>query len=105
MLFGTKGDIYFVDLGQYIWADKGGIQSAQSVHVKFIQDETTYRWVKKAPHEGDFMVKSSLIRGNLSHSIRQSRASKDLKSWASVETLQGPSLTGDEEQVRAYAKA
>jgi HK97 family phage major capsid protein len=42
---GTKGDIYFVDLSQYIIADKGGIQSASSVHLRFDYDETVFRWV------------------------------------------------------------
>lgn len=42
---GTKGDIAFVDMSQMLVADKGGVQSASSIHVKFIYDETVFRFV------------------------------------------------------------
>ena len=42
---GTKGDIYLVDLSQYIMIEKGGMQSAVSIHVRFINDETVFRFV------------------------------------------------------------
>jgi HK97 family phage major capsid protein len=42
---GTVGDIMLIDPSQYIMIDKGGIQSASSIHVQFIYDETCYRWV------------------------------------------------------------
>lgn len=42
---GTSGDIIFVDLSSYLAIDKGGIQSASSIHVRFIYDETTFRFV------------------------------------------------------------
>jgi HK97 family phage major capsid protein len=41
---GTKGDIVLVDLSQYMVIDKGGLQSAQSMHVRFLNDEQTFRW-------------------------------------------------------------
>lgn len=41
---GDKGDIYFVDLSQYLLIEKGGVQAASSMHVKFIYDEMTYRF-------------------------------------------------------------
>ena len=41
---GTKGDIYFADLSQYVLADKGAMQTASSMHVKFIEDEMTFRF-------------------------------------------------------------
>lgn len=41
---GTKGDIYFVDMSQYIFCDKGGIQAASSIHVKFDYNETAFRF-------------------------------------------------------------
>jgi HK97 family phage major capsid protein len=41
---GTKGDIYLVDPTQYLFVDKmGGLQSASSVHVRFLYDEQTFR--------------------------------------------------------------
>jgi HK97 family phage major capsid protein len=42
---GTVGDICLVDLSQYVMIDKGGIQSASSIHVRFVYDEMTFRWV------------------------------------------------------------
>jgi len=41
---GTLGDILLLDLSQYLMIDKGGMQSAQSIHVRFLNDETTFRF-------------------------------------------------------------
>jgi HK97 family phage major capsid protein len=40
---GDVGDIILADMSQYILADKGGIQSASSMHVKFAYDEMAFR--------------------------------------------------------------
>ena len=43
---GDLGDIIFADLaGGYILAEKGGIQSDMSIHVRFIYDESVFRFV------------------------------------------------------------
>jgi len=42
---GTVGDIIFADLNGYILAEKGGIQSDMSIHVRFIYDEQVFRFV------------------------------------------------------------
>jgi HK97 family phage major capsid protein len=42
---GTRGDIVLVDLSQYLWIDKGDVQSASSIHVRFLNDETVFRFV------------------------------------------------------------
>lgn len=44
---GTLGDIMLVDLSQYIMIEKGGIQSASSIHIKFDYDETAFRFVMR----------------------------------------------------------
>ena len=41
----TSGDIILADLSQYIMIDKGGLQSASSIHFKFTTDETAFRFV------------------------------------------------------------
>lgn len=41
---GDLGDISYVDLGEYLWIEKGGLQSASSIHVNFLSDETAFRW-------------------------------------------------------------
>lgn len=48
---GTEGDIVLVDLDQYLMIDKGGVQSASSIHVRFIYDETTFRFVYRCDGE------------------------------------------------------
>lgn len=42
---GDKGDIYLADFGQYIITDKAGINAQQSIHVRFVYDETAFRFV------------------------------------------------------------
>ncbi len=42
---GTVGDIALIDFSEYLMIDKGGIQSAESMHVRFIYDEMTFRMV------------------------------------------------------------
>ncbi|MDA2937031.1 phage major capsid protein [Acidobacteria bacterium AH-259-A15] len=41
---GTKNDLVFVDLSQYLLVQKS-LQSAASIHVQFVTDETTFRFV------------------------------------------------------------
>jgi HK97 family phage major capsid protein len=42
---GTPGDIILADLTQYVMADKGAPTTASSIHVRFLNDETTFRFV------------------------------------------------------------
>lgn len=42
---GTKGDVIFADLSQYMTADKMPLQTATSIHVKFLTDEMALRFV------------------------------------------------------------
>lgn len=42
---GTPGDIILADMGEYLMADKGAPQAASSIHVRFLNDETTFRFV------------------------------------------------------------
>lgn len=45
---GTVGDIMLVDLSNgYILAEKGGIQSDMSIHVRFVYDESVFRFVMR----------------------------------------------------------
>jgi len=41
---GTAGDLLLVSLSQYQAINKGGLQSASSIHVKFVEDETVFRF-------------------------------------------------------------
>jgi HK97 family phage major capsid protein len=42
---GDEGDLALVDLSQYRWIDKGGVQTASSIHVYFTTDEMAYRFI------------------------------------------------------------
>ncbi|MFA6315611.1 MAG: phage major capsid protein [Candidatus Paceibacterota bacterium] len=42
---GTAGDILLADLGEYLLLTKGGIEAASSIHVRFLYDEMTFRWI------------------------------------------------------------
>ena len=55
---GTMGDIMLADLSQYIGIDKGGVQSASSIHVKFLYDESVFRFVYR--FDGQPMWNSAL---------------------------------------------
>lgn len=44
---GTLGDIMLVDMSRYLLIEKGGLQADQSMHVRFIQGEQTFRWIKR----------------------------------------------------------
>jgi HK97 family phage major capsid protein len=41
----AAGDIMLVDPMQYVMIQKGGVQSATSIHVRFVNDETAFRFV------------------------------------------------------------
>lgn len=64
---GTVGDILLADLSQYTMIDKGGIQAASSMHVRFINDEQTYRFI--ARNDGQPSWNSALTPKNGSNTL------------------------------------
>ncbi len=42
---GDLGDIILADLSQYLLIDKGGINAASSIHVRFLYDENVFRFI------------------------------------------------------------
>jgi len=42
---GSVGDIWLVDLSQYLLIEKGGIRSDSSMHVRYLYDERAFRWM------------------------------------------------------------
>ena len=48
---GTEGDVIFADLSQYIVGDKGGLNSASSIHVAFVTDQTAFRFIYRVNGE------------------------------------------------------
>lgn len=48
---GTEGDIILADMSEYQMIEKGGIQSASSIHVRFVYDESVFRFVWRVDGE------------------------------------------------------
>ena len=44
---GTVGDISYLDLSKYKLITKDGIQADESIHVRFINNERTFRWLSR----------------------------------------------------------
>jgi HK97 family phage major capsid protein len=42
---GDLGDIMLLDLSEYLLIDKGGINAASSIHVRFLYDESVFRFI------------------------------------------------------------
>ena len=42
---GTTGDVILADLSEYYAIEKGGVEAASSIHVRFVYDETVFRFV------------------------------------------------------------
>lgn len=42
---GDLGDIILADVGQYLLVDKGGVKAASSIHVRFLYDESVFRFI------------------------------------------------------------
>jgi HK97 family phage major capsid protein len=42
---GDIGDIVLADIGQYLLIDKGGVKAASSIHVRFLYDESVFRFI------------------------------------------------------------
>jgi HK97 family phage major capsid protein len=60
---GTKGDIILADFGQYVIADKGGVTSAVSIHVRFIYDEQCFRFTYRVSGQSFWNTPLSPYRG------------------------------------------
>jgi HK97 family phage major capsid protein len=45
---GTVGDVVLADMSQYLIADKGAVEAAASMHVRFVYDEMTFRFTYRA---------------------------------------------------------
>ena len=56
---GSQGDISLVDLSQYLLIDKGGINAASSIHVRFLYDESVFRFIYRV--DGQPIWKSALV--------------------------------------------
>ena len=61
---GNIGDISLLDLSQYLLIDKAGMQSASSIHVRFVNDETTFRFVYRVDGQPAWNAALTPANGN-----------------------------------------
>lgn len=61
---GTAGDIIFGAFSQYMLADKGGISSASSIHVRFDYNETCFRFVYRCDGGPTWSKKQTQYKGS-----------------------------------------
>ena len=61
---GDKGDVILADLSQWIAIEKGGIQSASSIHVAFTADETVFRFVFRVDGQSLWSAAVSPFKGS-----------------------------------------
>lgn len=64
---GTVGDIVLADLSQYLMIEKRGLQSDMSIHVRFIYDESVFRWILRI--DGQPLWASELTPANGSSTV------------------------------------
>jgi len=64
---GTAGDIILADLSQYVMIDKGGMQSASSIHVSFTTDQTCFRFVYRCDGQPMWSTYLTPYKGSTSY--------------------------------------
>lgn len=65
---GTVGDIIFADFKNYLIIDRGGVNSASSIHVKFISDQMTYKWTYRIDGQPLFSSAVTAYKGSTTRS-------------------------------------
>lgn len=65
---GTEGDIIFADMSQYLMIDKGGIESASSMHVQFLTNEMTFRFVYRTDGQSVWNAPLTPFKGSATKS-------------------------------------
>ena len=65
---GTQGDIILADLSQYLLINKGGLQSAQSMHVKFLTDEMCFRMTYRVDGQPTWNLPLTPFKGSATQS-------------------------------------
>ena len=59
-------------MSQYILIDKGGVQSASSIHVRFVNDETVFRFVYRVDGLPIWQSPLTPFKGSEQHACRRS---------------------------------
>jgi HK97 family phage major capsid protein len=65
---GTPGDIIFGDFSQYAMIDKGAINAASSIHVRFVNDEQVFRFTYRVDGQPTWNSPLTPFKGTASQS-------------------------------------
>jgi len=65
---GTPGDLILADFNQYMLIEKGGIETAMSIHVRFEYDESMLRFVMRADGQPMWRAPMTPYKGSLTKS-------------------------------------
>jgi HK97 family phage major capsid protein len=60
---GDLGDITLANLGEYLIIEKGGLQTAESMHVRFLFDEMTFRFIYRINGKPAWKTKLTPYKG------------------------------------------
>ncbi len=61
---GTTGDIILADWSQYLMIDKGDVETAVSQHVRFLTDESTFRYIMRVDGQSWWKTPVTPANGN-----------------------------------------
>ncbi len=61
---GEVGDIVLADMSQYLLIDKGGINAASSIHVRFLYDENVFRFIYRVDGQPIWNKPITSYKGN-----------------------------------------
>jgi len=67
-VLGTVGDVILASMDRYLVGQKGGMQSAQSIHVQFTTDETCFRFVLQADMQPELASAITPAQGSTTES-------------------------------------
>lgn len=65
---GTAGDILLADMREYLYWEKSDIQAATSIHVQFLTDETTFRFVYRCDGQTSMSSAVTPFKGSATQS-------------------------------------
>lgn len=67
---GDKGDIFLLNMKEYLLIRKDGLQADSSIHVRFLQNEKTFRWIMRV--NGAPKWRTSLTPANANTGFKKS---------------------------------
>ena len=65
---GTPGDLILVDPSQYLILEKAGIEAASSIHVRFITNESAFRFIWRMDGQPAWHLPVAVFNGGATHS-------------------------------------